>query len=59
MVFLVLTNNFCSSVGTEVKLAQAVLKESPGWRVYRLHADFLYNQIRRVSVPLAVEINST
>lgn len=59
MVFLVLTNNFCSSVGTKVNLAQAVVKDSPGWHVCRLHADFLYNQIRGVLVPLAVEMNST
>ena len=45
LVFPVSTNHFCSSVRTKIKLAQAVLEDSPGLRVYKLHADFLYNQI--------------
>lgn len=59
LVFPVLTDHFCSSVRTKIKLAQAVLEDSPGLPVYILHADFLYNQILWVLVPLAVEINST
>lgn len=52
-------DHFCSSVRAKIKLAQAVLEDSPGLRVYKLHADFLYNQILWVLVPLVVEINST